>query len=182
MHVAGNRKGRKKSMNFELNLVPFIDVLSTCICFLLVTAVFINLGSFSTSQAIGSEKSKQEEKKGSVTVSLGHKREIRFEVKDVKGLRGSQALTTIGGENGTVNFKRTQEWINSFAGQYADESGAECIGCPSTSVSGPGATLDGCVCEGVGEHRYIAADATASDLQCVTCPQRTASRSPPPSS
>lgn len=120
MHVAGNKKGRKKSMNFELNLVPFIDVLSTCICFLLVTAVFINLGSFSTSQAIGSEKSKQEEKKGSVTVSLGHKGEIRFEVKDVKGLRGSQAMTTIAGENGTVNFKRTQEWIASFAGQYAD--------------------------------------------------------------
>jgi len=35
MHVTGSRKGRKKSMNFELNLVPFIDVLSTCICFLL---------------------------------------------------------------------------------------------------------------------------------------------------
>lgn len=120
MHVAGSKKGRKKSMNFELNLVPFIDVLSTCICFLLVTAVFINLGSFHTSQAIGSEKSKQEEKKGSVTVSLGSKGDIRFEVKDVKGLRGSQALTTISGENGMVNFKRTQEWINAFAGQNAD--------------------------------------------------------------
>ena len=120
MHVAGNKKGRKKSMNFELNLVPFIDVLSTCICFLLVTAVFINLGSFHVSQAVGSEKSKQEEKKGSVTVSLGSKGDIRFEVKDVKGLRGSQALTTISGDNGQVNFKRTQEWIAAFAGQNAD--------------------------------------------------------------
>lgn len=120
MHVAGNKKGRKKSMNFELNLVPFIDVLSTCICFLLVTAVFINLGSFHVSQAVGSEKSKQEEKKGSVTVSLGSKGEIRFEVKDVKGLRGSQALTTISGTNGQVDFKRTEEWIAGFAGQYKD--------------------------------------------------------------
>ena len=48
MHVSGpSNKGRRKAMNFELNLVPFIDVLSTCICFLLVTAVFINLGRLS---------------------------------------------------------------------------------------------------------------------------------------
>lgn len=121
MHFAGNGKnGRKKGMNFELNLVPFIDVLSTCICFLLVTAVFINLGSFHVSQAVGSEKTKQEEKKGSVTVSLGAKGDIRFEVKDVKGLRGSQGLTTIKGENGAVDFKRTEEWIKSFASQYVD--------------------------------------------------------------
>ncbi|MBX3021434.1 MAG: biopolymer transporter ExbD [Bdellovibrionales bacterium] len=120
MHFAGNKKGRKKNMNFELNLVPFIDVLSTCICFLLVTAVFINLGSFHVSQAVGSEKTKQEEKQGSVTVSLGSRGDIRFEVKDVKGLRGSQAMTTISGDAGQVNFKRTEEWIKAFASQYSD--------------------------------------------------------------
>jgi biopolymer transport protein TolR len=122
MHVAGNNKGgRRKNLNFELNLVPFIDVLSTCICFLLVTAVFINLGSFHVSQAVGSEKTKQDEKpKGTVTVSLGGRGDIRFEVKDVKGMRGSQALTTISGDAGKVNFKRTEEWIAAFASQYKD--------------------------------------------------------------
>jgi biopolymer transport protein ExbD len=119
MVASGNKKGRKKSLNFELNLIPFIDVLSTCICFLLVTAVFINLGSFHVSQAIGSEKTKQEEKQGTVTVSLGGKGDIRFEVKDVKGLRG-HPQTTIAGDSGQVNFKRTEEWIKSFASQYAD--------------------------------------------------------------
>lgn len=121
MHVGGSSKrGRRKGLNFELNLVPFIDVLSTCICFLLVTAVFINLGAFHTSQAVGSEKTKQDEKKGSVTVSFGSRGDIRFEVKDVKGLRGSQALTTVTGQNGQVNFQRTQEWITAFASQYND--------------------------------------------------------------
>ncbi len=121
MHVAGNKKGRKKSTNFELNLVPFIDVLSTCICFLLVTAVFINLGSFHVSQAVGSEKNQQAEKpQGTVTVSLGGRGDIRFEVKDVKGLGRSQSLTTITGDQGKVNFKRTEEWIKAFTSRYTD--------------------------------------------------------------
>lgn len=122
MHIASNGgRGRKKNMNFELNLVPFIDVLSTCICFLLVTAVFINLGSFNVSQAIGSEKSNQEEKpKGSVTVSFGGQGDIRFEIKDVPGLKGDNSVVTIKGDNGNVDFKRSEQFIQNFSGRYAD--------------------------------------------------------------
>src|SRR4051812_7178881 len=117
MHVSvKGGKGRRKNMNFELNLVPFIDVLSTCICFLLVTAVFINLGAFHTNQAVGSAKS-QEKPKGSVTVSLGGKGDIRFEVKDVKGAKS--APVTISGVQGKINYARTEEWIKSFTSHYA---------------------------------------------------------------
>ncbi len=47
--------GGKSKSNFELNLVPFIDILSTCICFLLMTTMWINLKGLSTQQAVGSE-------------------------------------------------------------------------------------------------------------------------------
>src|SRR4029078_734903 len=117
MHVSSGRKGRKKGTNFELNLVPFIDVLSTCICFLLVTAVFINLGSFHVNQAVGSEKT-QEKPKGSVTVSLGGQGDIRFEVKDVKGMKNN--MITISGAQGKINYARTEEWIKAFAARAAD--------------------------------------------------------------
>lgn len=118
MHVSsGGRKGRRKNTNFELNLVPFIDVLSTCICFLLVTAVFINLGSMHVSQAVGSEK-QNEKPKGSVTVSLGGKGDIRFETKDIPGQRGSSV--TIKGDSGKVDFKRTEQWIQGFAANNTD--------------------------------------------------------------
>src|SRR5689334_23645840 len=104
MHFAsGGRRARKKGLTFELNLIPFIDVLSTCICFLLVTAVFINLGSFHVSQAVGSEKSQAEKPKGTVTASFGSQGEIRFEVKDIPGQRASQV--TIKGKDGKVNFE-----------------------------------------------------------------------------
>jgi biopolymer transport protein ExbD len=121
MHVAGPQKnGRRKAMNFELNLVPFIDVLSTCICFLLVTAVFINLGSFQVNQAVGSSAAKTEKPTGSVTLSFGAHGDVRFQVKDVAQLTGSRAITTIPGERGQVNFKGTQEWIKAFASQYGE--------------------------------------------------------------
>jgi biopolymer transport protein TolR len=45
-------KGRGKGMNFELNLVPFIDLLSVCITFLLATAVWAQIYSLQVDQAI----------------------------------------------------------------------------------------------------------------------------------
>ena len=37
--------GKKKELNAELNLTPFIDLLSTMVCFLLITAVWIEIGT-----------------------------------------------------------------------------------------------------------------------------------------
>ncbi len=47
--------GRKKSLDAEINLVPFIDLLSMCICFLLMTAVWIEIGAVNVKQVVGTE-------------------------------------------------------------------------------------------------------------------------------
>lgn len=121
MYVASSKGGRRKGLNFELNLVPFIDVLSTCICFLLVTAVFVNLGSFHVNQAVGTEKNEEQKKSnGNVTVSLGGHGDVRFEAKDVRGLRGLPAMITISGVNGRPDMPRIQQWIGSFASQQPE--------------------------------------------------------------
>lgn len=49
--------GKKRSLDAEINLVPFIDLLSMCICFLLMTAVWIQLGSVQVKQANGTDAS-----------------------------------------------------------------------------------------------------------------------------
>jgi biopolymer transport protein TolR len=46
---------RRRSLDAELNLVPFIDLLSTCICFLLMTAVWMEIGSLQVKQATGTD-------------------------------------------------------------------------------------------------------------------------------
>lgn len=43
----------KKSLEFDINLVPFIDLLAVCICYLLLTAVWVQIGTMNIKQAIG---------------------------------------------------------------------------------------------------------------------------------
>lgn len=47
--------GRRKNLDAELNLVPFIDLLSMCICFLLMTAVWLEIGSIDVKQYLGTD-------------------------------------------------------------------------------------------------------------------------------
>src|SRR6516162_9600765 len=49
------QSGRKKSLDAEINLVPFIDLLSMCICFLLMTAVWMEIGGVNVKQLVGTE-------------------------------------------------------------------------------------------------------------------------------
>jgi len=51
----GGGSGRRKSLDAEINLVPFIDLLSMCICFLLMTAVWTQLSAVQVKQANGTE-------------------------------------------------------------------------------------------------------------------------------
>lgn len=43
----------RKELDFEINILPILDILSVLICFLLLTAVWIQIGSIDTRQAIG---------------------------------------------------------------------------------------------------------------------------------
>jgi len=51
MSASGLGGGGKRSTNVDLNLVPFIDLLSTLICFLLITAVWQQINVLSTNSA-----------------------------------------------------------------------------------------------------------------------------------
>jgi biopolymer transport protein TolR len=48
-----NGPGGKRDINAELNLTPFIDLLSTCVCFLLLSAVWVEVGSIEIKQSHG---------------------------------------------------------------------------------------------------------------------------------
>lgn len=47
----GGRSSGKKQLNVELNLVPFIDLLTCLICFLLMAAVWVQIGKISVTQS-----------------------------------------------------------------------------------------------------------------------------------
>lgn len=47
--------GGRRSLDAEINLVPFIDLLSVCICFLLMTAVWTQISTVQVKQSHGTE-------------------------------------------------------------------------------------------------------------------------------
>jgi biopolymer transport protein TolR len=71
MGAGGLGGGGKRNANVELNLVPFIDLLSTLICFLLITAVWQQLAVLSTnSSSPSANENPQQENKVDLSVSL----------------------------------------------------------------------------------------------------------------
>jgi biopolymer transport protein ExbD len=52
---AGGGRGKGKSLEAELNLTSFIDLLSTIVCFLLVSSVWVQISSLDLKQSHGTD-------------------------------------------------------------------------------------------------------------------------------
>ena len=48
---------QKKELNFDLNIISFIGLLAVCICFLLLTAIFVHVTSLDVKQSMGNGNS-----------------------------------------------------------------------------------------------------------------------------
>jgi len=66
-------KGGKKGLNVELNLVPFIDLMTVCVTFLLLTAVWTQTNRISIDQSVAKPKpnQQQQEQPKRLTVMVG---------------------------------------------------------------------------------------------------------------
>lgn len=79
-------------MDFEVNLIPAIDVLSTCICFLLLTAVWINLGSLKLEQGTGEANASGKANPPSLWIEVARSGQLTLSTRDLpEGERGLQS-------------------------------------------------------------------------------------------
>lgn len=107
-------------MNFDLNLVPFIDVLSTSICFLLMTAVFMQLGTVNVRQAIGdSPKAANEKNPPSLWLRLTDSGAIEMSVKNSKG-RGVRDMTVNAGIGSTNSWEKVSQSLSTLKRIHPD--------------------------------------------------------------
>lgn len=74
----------KAEANTEVNVVPFIDLLSVCISFLLLTAVWIQTGVMSSKQGLGTEAQSKTENKQSIWVELGDGEQVSVTTEGLK--------------------------------------------------------------------------------------------------
>lgn len=96
---------KRKTLDFEVNLIPFIDLLSTCICFLLLTAVWVNVASMNVKQAVGGQSPEAGQKKPSVWVVMNNGGDLVFDVKDAK-VPGRLQRFTVPGQKGKPNIEQ----------------------------------------------------------------------------
>ncbi|MNT39307.1 colicin uptake protein TolR [compost metagenome] len=74
-------KNSKKHLDFEVNLIPFIDLLSVSICFLLITAVWLNVGSMDVKQAVGGQAQEDTKKSPLVWIRMTAQGDLDLEVQ-----------------------------------------------------------------------------------------------------
>ncbi len=79
----------KKDLNFELDLLPFISMLSCCICFLMLTAVWTNIGTLNVEQGLGQESSRANQSASSLWVIVDSDGSVELSVKDAPQMPSS---------------------------------------------------------------------------------------------
>ena len=94
----------RKHLDFEINLIPCIDLLSVCICFLLLTAVWLQVGSLSVKQAIGGQSQAETEKKPQLWVLMGADGELTLDLKQSAKVKGRLSHLRLKGLSGRSNL------------------------------------------------------------------------------
>ncbi|MGZ3742710.1 MAG: ExbD/TolR family protein [Pseudobdellovibrionaceae bacterium] len=108
----------KKELNFELNILPVLDILSVLICFLLLTAVWIQIGTIDTKQAIGDNSTAGAKNPPSLWVTLAKDGAVQLSLRDLpqaKNLEESIAKTMAG-----VNWAALEAKIQALRLQWPE--------------------------------------------------------------
>lgn len=108
----------KKDLDFEINILPILDILSVLICFLLLTAVWVQVGALSTQQALGDNAISQKENPPSLWISVEKSGTLRMALRDVKINSGAE--TTLAGSRDGVNWQALTQKIQGLKAKYPD--------------------------------------------------------------
>lgn len=105
----------KREANFEINLLPVISLLAVLISFLLVTAVWIHIGTMDVSQALGPQTKEKKTNPPSLQIRMDGQGRMLLSIVDAPKWKGRTRFT-IASARGDVNwraFDRAVEQIQS---------------------------------------------------------------------
>jgi biopolymer transport protein TolR len=102
----------KKDLNFEINILPILDILSVLICFLLLTAVWVQIGSLSTTQALGDNSLSGAKNPPSLWIGVSANGNLQFSLRDVK--TKARLESQLVAQNSAVNWVGLNQKIQSL--------------------------------------------------------------------
>ena len=108
---------RKQEVDYQLDLTPFISLLSVCICFLLLTVAWFQVGALSVKQVMGAG-SGEEKQKDKLTLWVYIQPENKI---DIRLKKGSQPVSqkTIHSLESAFDFKTFKKYVGNLKSQRA---------------------------------------------------------------
>lgn len=103
-----------KHLDFEVNLVPFIDLLSVCICFLLITAVWLNVGTMNVKQAVGGQSVAETEKKPLLWVFLSESGDMTLDARDSSKVPANLRKLTVASKAGKMDLEQLEKVVENL--------------------------------------------------------------------
>lgn len=105
-------------LNFEINILPILDILSVLICFLLLTAVWIQIGTLDTKQAIGDNSTSGAKNPPSLWVTLEADGAIQLSVRDLPKLQTVESRLPKSAQG--VNWENLQAKLADLKTKYPE--------------------------------------------------------------
>lgn len=107
---------KNKELNFEINLLPVISLLAVCISFLLLTAVWIQIGTLNVKQALGDEPQENQKNPPAVWITFETSGDLILTLKDIEDGSSPKAIR-ISNINSKVDTESLKEMALSLKQQ-----------------------------------------------------------------
>lgn len=120
MDLGDGGKGKKKPLDTPINLVPFIDLMAVTISFLIMTAVWTQIGRLQVSQSGGpTDPQEQEEDKKTVPLTLLI---TERELKLTAGGSAFDPIPLVRDANQKLDLVKLSEKLKELKTQLPDQS------------------------------------------------------------
>lgn len=111
-------KKPKKEVNTEVDLVAFISLLSVCICFLLLTTIWIQIGSMNVKQAVGGQ-AVESKPKPEMWVVMNDTGELKFKLRHTtRKITRRFGNSKIEGVDGKPNVDELKTFLGKLTGEF----------------------------------------------------------------
>lgn len=108
----------KKELNFEINILPILDILSVLICFLLLTAVWVQIGTIDTKQAIGDNTTTAGKNPPSIWLTVEQNGSVTLSLRDMPNAKNLESQ--VPANSSGVNWDSLNQKLQALKNQWPD--------------------------------------------------------------
>jgi biopolymer transport protein ExbD len=110
----------KRELNFDINILPILDILSVLICFLLLTAVWVQIGTIDTKQAIGDNTNTAGKNPPSVWVMVEQNGNVTLSLRDLPNAKTPVQDSQIPAEKTGINWESLNNQLQALTSKWPD--------------------------------------------------------------